>query len=287
MATKRRPHIRHANYAHMTMFTDCLMYHVFYNAPDVVEHMLRIILEIPLHVTKVHVERALKFNTGTGIRMDVHALDENGIHYNIEIQNNPKGASIERADYNGAAMKVFFSKRKKARRWIPKTFVIFITSDGHNCHGLPFYRYSLRGQSGEETGIGTVIIFVNGLWRDSSDLGKMMHDFGCEDPKQMMDPVFARRVAHVKSDKLVRRSMDQYEARKYRKAKREGYKQGEANGIKIGEANGIKIGEANGIKNTAIRMMRSGAFSDLQIIEATGLTKDELVKIKLQDVSSS
>ena len=79
--------------------------------------------------------------------------------------------------------------------------------------------------------------------------------------------------------------MDQYEARKYRKAKREGYKQGEANGIKIGEANGIKIGEANGIKNTAIRMMRSGAFSDLQIIEATGLTKEELVKIKLQDVS--
>ena len=102
------------------------MFHVFNGAPDIVEHMLRIILGITLHVIKVRVEYALKFNTGTGIRMDVHAVDEDRRHYNIEIQNNLSGASIERADYNGAALKVFFSRRKKGRRWIPKTFVIFI-----------------------------------------------------------------------------------------------------------------------------------------------------------------
>lgn len=62
-----------------------------------------------------------------------------------------------------------------------------------------------------ETGVGTVIILANGLWRDDSDLGRMMHDFGCADPKQMKDAVFANRVAYVKSDKLVRRSMDEYE----------------------------------------------------------------------------
>ena len=105
--------------------------------------------------------------------------------------------------------------------------------------------------------MGTVIIFVNGLWRDDSDLGRMMHDFGCADPKQMKDAVFANRVAYVKSDKLVRRSMDEYEARKYRKAEKSGYKKG------------IKIGEANGINNTALRMIRSGSFSEAQIIEAT------------------
>ena len=268
MAAKRKRRIRHANYARMTMFSDCLMFHVFNGAPDVVEHMLRIILGIPLHVTRVHVEYALKFNTGTGIRMDVHALDDEKRHYNIEIQSNTAGASIERADYNGAAMKVFFSKRKKKKRWIPRTIVIFITSNGYNCHGQPFYRYSLRGQCGEETGVGTVIIFVNGLWRDDSDLGRMMHDFGCADPKQMKDAVFANRVAYVKSDKLVRRSMDEYEARKYRKAEKSGYKKG------------MKVGEANGVNNTALRMMQSGLLSEAQILEITGLTEEQLQTLK-------
>ncbi len=268
MAAKRRCRIRHANYASMTMFTDCLMYHVFNNAPDVVEHMLRIILGIPLHVIRVHVEYALKFSTGTGIRMDVHAVDDAGVHYNIEVQNDIGGASLERADYNGAAMKVFFSKRKKKKRWIPRTFVIFITSDGYNCHEQPFYKYSLRGECGEETGVGTVIIFVNGLWQDDSDLGKMMHDFGCADPEKMKDAVFAKRVAYVKSDKMVRRSMDEYETRQYRKAVRTGYRKG------------IKIGEANGIRNMALRMMQSGTFSESQILEVTGLTAEQLRQIK-------
>ena len=274
MTAKRKRRVRHANYARMTMYSDCLMFHVFNNAPDVVEHMLRIILKIPLHVTKVHVEYPLKFNTGTGIRMDVHALDDDKVHYNIEIQNNAAGASIERADYNGAAMKVFFSRRKNKTRWIPRTFVIFITRDGQNCHGKPFYRYSLRGQNGEETGVGTVIIFVNGLWRDDSDLGKLMHDFSCADPKQMQDAVFAKRVAHVKSDKIVRLSMDEYEARKYRKAEKSGYKKG----LKVGKEDGIRIG----IKNTAVRMMHVGSFSDSQILEATGLSEEQLKQIRMQ-----
>ena len=48
--------------------------------------------------------------------MDVHALDDKGVHYNIAIQNNPEGASIERADYNGAAMKAFFFQNEKKEK---------------------------------------------------------------------------------------------------------------------------------------------------------------------------
>ena len=62
--------------------------------------------------------------------------------------------------------------------------------------------------------------------------------------------------------------MDEYEARKYRKTEKSGYKKG------------IKIGEANGINNTALRMIRSGSFSEAQIIEATGLTLEQLMQVK-------
>ena len=262
--SKNKRRKRRANYARMTMFSDCLMYHVFHNAPDVVEHMLRIILGFPLHVTSANVEYAIKFGTGTGIRMDVHAIDDAGAHYDVEIQKNEAGATLERADYYGSAMKVYFSKRKTSKRIVPKTYVIFITATGRNCHKRAFYRYALKGENGEETGVGTQIIFVNGLWRDNSDLGRMMHDFGCANPKKMKDDVFAKRVAYVKSNRNVRGEMDEYEARKYRKAKKTGYKQG------------IKIGEAN----IASRMLQSGSFSDAQILDATGLTAKQLDQIK-------
>ena len=74
--------------------------------------------------------------------------------------------------------------------------------------------------------------------------------------------------------------MDEYEARKYRKAEKSGYKKG----MKVGEANGIKIGEANGeergIRNTAVRMMQSGLLSEAQILEITGLTAEQLQTLK-------
>ncbi len=77
--------------------------------------------------------------------------------------------------------------------------------------------------------------------------------------------------------------MDEYEAKKYRKTLKKGIKIGEANGIKIGEANGIKIGEANGLRNTALRMMQSGLLSDAQILEITGLTKEQLQQIRQEN----
>ena len=246
----------HADYANMTMFTDCLMYHVFHGAPDVVEHMLEVVLHKKFHEIKLKVEHLLKFSTGTGVRMDVFAVDENQNYYNIEIQNNDEGATIERCDYNGAAMKVHYSYYRNKKRVIPKTMVMMITSTGINCHDHPYYRYSLKGEHGEETGVGTEIIYVNGTWKDDSDFGKMMHDFGCPDPSQMKDPVFAKRVAYVKSNKTMRRLMDDYE-----------YQHFYLNGVK------------HTVNQTAIRMLRAGCFTREQILIATELSPDKLDEV--------
>ena len=82
--------------------------------------------------------------------------------------------------------------------------------------------------------------------------------------------------------------MDEYEARKYRKAEKSGYKKGlkvgKEDGIRIGKEDGIRIGVSHGIRTTALRMMQSGSFSEAQIIEATGLTAEQLQKIKAQPI---
>ena len=75
--------------------------------------------------------------------------------------------------------------------------------------------------------------------------------------------------------------MDEYEAKKYRKTLKKGIKIGEANGIKIGEANGV----AKGVRHTALRMMQSGLLSDAQILDITGLTKEQLQQIRQENAS--
>ena len=54
--------------------------------------------------------------------------------------------------------------------------------------------------------------------------------------------------------------MDDYELRKYRKAKKEG----------------IKIGEANTKKDIAVNLIHSGVLSEKQIADVTGLSATEI-----------
>jgi predicted transposase/invertase (TIGR01784 family) len=61
-----------------------------------------------------------------------------------------------------------------------------------------------------------------------------------------------------------------------RKGKEEGLKQGKEEGLTQGKKEGIKAGRNEEKKSIAQKMKKSGKFSMKQIIEITGLTKDEI-----------
>ncbi|MGN0734965.1 MAG: hypothetical protein ACI4LP_04005, partial [Anaerovoracaceae bacterium] len=47
-------------------------------------------------------------------------------------------------------------------------------------------------------GDGSHILYVNGMYRDDSEIGKLMHDFSCPNPADMYYKVLAERASFLK-----------------------------------------------------------------------------------------
>ncbi|WP_140401535.1 hypothetical protein [Eubacterium sp. An11] len=114
-------------------------------------------------------------------------------------------------------------------------------------------------ETGEAFGDGTHILFVNGVYRSETPLGKLMHDFSCTQPSQMHYKVLADRARYFKESKegiaIMCKAMEDMR----NQALKEGIKQG-------------KI-------DVAFRMVKKGDFSDEEIAELSGLSIEEIKKL--------
>lgn len=52
--------------------------------------------------------------------------------------------------------------------------------------------------TGQTFGDGLHILYVNGMYRDDSEIGKLMHDFSCPNPADMYYKVLAERASFLK-----------------------------------------------------------------------------------------
>lgn len=166
-----------------------LVLRIVLNKPDLVAEEVR---------TQVFVENLLH----RSVRLDVLAADSAGRKYNIEIQRASRGAGEKRARYNSSMMDVNLLQKGSRFEDLPETYVIFITENDVLGEGRPLYfieRYISGTQRRFED--GTYIVYVNGSYRDSSPVGKLMHDFACTDPDDMHYSILADRVRFFKESK--------------------------------------------------------------------------------------
>ena len=84
---------------------------------------------------------------------------------------------------------------------LTETYVIFITENDVLKSGLPIYHIDrIVQETGEPFGDEAHIIYVNSQIKDETELGKLMHDFSCTDPKDMYYKILADRVRYFKED---------------------------------------------------------------------------------------
>jgi len=108
----------------------CLMDDTFFNvcfddAKECIEFVLRIILEKPkLKVLKVITQKSVPNMFGREVRFDVFAVDEDGTHYNIEVQRESIGADPRRGRYNAVMLDTISVKKGMKWQELPKTKVI-------------------------------------------------------------------------------------------------------------------------------------------------------------------
>lgn len=181
------------------LFDDSFMTKVFEDL-ECAQLLLHIILQHPnLSVTSVNSQHFIKNLQGRSCVLDILAVDQEGNHYDIEIQRWDKGAGPRRARYNSSVLDATMLMPKQDHDELRDTFIIFITEQDTFKDGRPIHHID---RVIRETGIpfddGSHIIFVNGECKDDTPLGKLMQDFSYTKASDMHYKTLANRVHYFK-----------------------------------------------------------------------------------------
>lgn len=182
---------------------DTFMRGLFKENLPLAQFVLRIITDKPdLVLTTCETQADMKRVTGArSICLDAYATDSTGKKYDIEVQRADNGADPHRARYHSSVMDVENLDEKQDYRELPDTYVIFITENDYYKAGKPVYVIQNMNLTLEQPfDDGAHILYVNGEYRDDSDIGRLMHDFNCTDAADMNFPILAEKTRYLKEN---------------------------------------------------------------------------------------
>ncbi|MBT9780105.1 Rpn family recombination-promoting nuclease/putative transposase [Clostridium sp. MCC353] len=147
--------------------------------PEICRMILELILGTAISEVVVKTERTMLFSSDFRcIRMDVYALDEAEVSYNIEMQNQNRGNLAKRSRYHQAEMDIVSLKPGEDFSDLKPCYVIFI------CTFDPFsagkYRYTFENrcvETGEALGDETWKIFLNTKGKDPAGVPQELIHF--------------------------------------------------------------------------------------------------------------
>lgn len=167
------------------------------------ELVLRIITgKQDLTITDCQTQKDMKRLAGArSICLDAYGTDAEGKKFDLEIQRSDKGADPHRARYHSSVMDVENLDVGQEFIDLPDTYTIFIIEKDFYGLGKPVYsieRVNLGTNKPFED--GEHILYVNGEYRGTSDIGKLMHDFNCTDADDMNFELLAERTRYLKEN---------------------------------------------------------------------------------------
>ena len=165
--------------------------------------VLRIITGKPdLVITECQTQKDMKRLAGArSICLDAYGTDSTGKRYDLEIQRADKGADPHRARYHSSVLDVENLDARQEFDELPDTYTIFIVEKDFYGIGEPVYPVErINLVTGKPFEDGTHILYVNGEYRGSSDIGKLMHDFNCADAGDMNFELMAERTKYLKEN---------------------------------------------------------------------------------------
>lgn len=161
---------------------------IFRDNIPLAQFVLRILIGKPdLVVDELTTQKDMKRLVGArSIVLDAYVSDSQGKKYDVEIQRADTGAGKHRARYHSAAMDVENLSAGQDFWELPDTYTIFITEHDIFGQGKPFHPVErVDMTTGQLFDDGEHILYVNGAYRDDSDIGRLMHDFSCWDADEM------------------------------------------------------------------------------------------------------
>lgn len=96
--------------------------------------------------------------------------------------------------------------------------MVFIAQTDIFGHGMPIYTINRHFEEIDDRfDDGSHIVYVNGSYKGEDTVGRLMHDFGCKDAKDMYYPELAKGVRHFKEEggrKIMCEAVERYAERR-------------------------------------------------------------------------
>lgn len=186
----------------LRMFDDTFMSAVFDCQIEETECLLKIVLERDdLKVETTKTQYTISNEYGHEVRLDIRATDSQNRAYNVEVQRQKHGADVRRARFNAAMLDRTLLGEGQDYDQLPDRYTIFITEKDYFGKGLPAYHAEnrIKELDNEPLGDGGYIVYINGQYRNTdSPIGRLMHDFFCSNPEEMLTPILRDRVRYLK-----------------------------------------------------------------------------------------
>ena len=185
-----------------TLMDDTFMTQVFSGDKESTQELLRIILKRKdLTVARSATQLTIGNLFGRSVRLDIYATDDSGKQYDIEVQQEDKGAAPERARLNSAMFDSRLTTSGEKYSDLPETYIIFITANDVLGDGLPVYNIERTIQeTGKLFHDRAHIVYVNGAYRGTDEIGALMQDFRCDDYRDIRNPKIRARVKYFKEE---------------------------------------------------------------------------------------
>ena len=151
---------------------------------------------------------------GRSVILDFLARDSGGNQLDVEIQQDNKWTSPNKARYHSGLMDMNTLNPGQDFDDLPESYVIFITRDDALGYGLPIYHIDRKIEEVSENFKDEAhIIYVNSKKQEDTELGRLMHDLHCKNAEDMCSHRFSDRINASqdiqKRVEFMRREMDQ------------------------------------------------------------------------------
>lgn len=190
------------NLAKFRIFDDILLSNVFDRQIPETQLLIRTITgDDDITVVSSEGEYSISNPYNHEARLDIVAFDSKGKVYHFEVQKDKDGATPRRARLTAGLLDSTLLEKGKDYSELPDRYTIFITEEDYFQKGLPVYRAenTIRELENRPLGDGGYIWYVNGAYRDESTaIGRLMHDFACENPDDIITPLLRDRVCYLK-----------------------------------------------------------------------------------------
>ena len=176
----------------------------YFEDTECVEEILRIILDNKdLEVIQSNTQHVIANLQGREIQLDIYAIDDENVRYDVEVENSEKRATPKRTRYYSSLIDANILKKGNEFTELPESYVIFITKSDYFDKDLPIYHIkSYIEETQEVFADERNVIYINASYKDTStELGKLIHDINCTKASDMLNNVLQDRMKWLKESK--------------------------------------------------------------------------------------